>query len=152
MGRRDRRHRAPRPADPADRGHRDLRHGPALAQRLLGTDGGCLDGRLAGSHGADPSVPAGALRRLVQGETAGRRCRRRAVTARSAGPGPCSGVITMPIVASLLITASAAIVLVFGLLHLFHTYRGSMLHPRESGVMEAMQQSGLRLTRQTTVW
>ncbi|HZP99389.1 MAG TPA: hypothetical protein VFB13_07615 [Reyranella sp.] len=58
----------------------------------------------------------------------------------------------MPLAASLLATASAAIVLAFGLLHLFHTFRGNMLHPREPGVMEAMQQSGLRLTRQTTVW
>ncbi len=58
----------------------------------------------------------------------------------------------MPIAASLLVTASAAIVLVFGLLHLFHTYRGTMLHPRENGVRDAMEQSGLQLTRQTTVW
>ena len=71
LGRRDRRHGAPRPADPAHRRHRDLRHDPAVAQRVLGADGGGADGRPAGGDGAHPALPAGALRRVVQGEASG---------------------------------------------------------------------------------
>jgi hypothetical protein len=58
----------------------------------------------------------------------------------------------MPLAASLLVASSAAIALCFGLLHLFHTYGGVMLHPREGTVTEAMGQSSLRITRETTVW
>ena len=58
----------------------------------------------------------------------------------------------MSLAASLLVTASAAIVLAFGLIHLFHTWRGTMLHPRDAAVEEAMQQSMPRITRQTTMW
>ena len=58
----------------------------------------------------------------------------------------------MPNVASLLITASAAIVLVLGLLHLLYTFRGTKLQPRDAGAIEAMQRSELRITRETTVW
>jgi multidrug efflux pump len=70
VGRRDRRHGAPRPADPAHRRHRDLRHGPAVAQRVLGADGRGADGRPAGRDRAHPALPAGALRRVVPGEAA----------------------------------------------------------------------------------
>lgn len=58
----------------------------------------------------------------------------------------------MVYVASLLISASAAIVGVLGALHLFYTFRGDKLHPREPATLRAMEQSGLVLTRQTTVW
>lgn len=58
----------------------------------------------------------------------------------------------MPDVAPLLVAASAAIVLVLGLLHLTFTFRGTRLHPRDAGAMHAMQQSALRITRETTVW
>ena len=58
----------------------------------------------------------------------------------------------MPGVASLLVTASAAIALVLGLLHLFHTFTGTGLQPRDAGLMEAMQRSPPRITRQTTMW
>jgi hypothetical protein len=58
----------------------------------------------------------------------------------------------MPHVASLLVAASAAIALVLGLLHLYYTSHGDKLHPREPAVVQAMQQSALVLTRQTTVW
>ncbi len=58
----------------------------------------------------------------------------------------------MPGFASLLVTASAAIVVVLSLLHFLYTFRGDKLHPREPGTMQAMRQSGLMLTRQTTVW
>ena len=71
LGRRDRRHGAPRPADPAHRRHRHLRHDPAVAQRVLGAHGGRPDGRPAGGDGAHPALPAGALCRVVQGQAAG---------------------------------------------------------------------------------
>ncbi len=58
----------------------------------------------------------------------------------------------MPAAASLLVTASAAIVLVLGLLHLLYTFGGTKLHPREPGTVRAMQQSAPRITRQTTIW
>jgi hypothetical protein len=55
-------------------------------------------------------------------------------------------------IASLLIVASAAIVLVLGALHLLYTFRGNKLDPRESGLREAMERSTPRITRETTVW
>ena len=58
----------------------------------------------------------------------------------------------MPGLASLLIVASAAIVLVLGVLHLLYTFRGRKLHPRDAETLRAMQQSTLWITRQATVW
>ena len=58
----------------------------------------------------------------------------------------------MQVLASVLVTASAAIVGVLGALHLLYTFHGTKLLPRESGVRETMESSGLELTRQTTVW
>ena len=58
----------------------------------------------------------------------------------------------MPNLAPLLVTASAAIVLCLGLLHLLHTFRGSGLKPRDADALQAMQRSTLGITRQTTVW
>lgn len=58
----------------------------------------------------------------------------------------------MPGIASLLITASAAIVFALGALHLLYTFRGNKLDPRDAGVREAMERSSLRITRETTVW
>lgn len=57
-----------------------------------------------------------------------------------------------PIIASLLVAASAAIVLVLGALHLLYTFRGNKLDPREAGTRQAMERSTPRITRQTTVW
>ena len=58
----------------------------------------------------------------------------------------------MTLVASFLVSVSAAIVFALGALHLFHTYRGPLLHPRDEGVKDAMERSTLRITRETTVW
>ena len=58
----------------------------------------------------------------------------------------------MPGIASLLVTASAVIVLLLGVLHLLYTFQGTKLQPREATVMEAMQQAVPRITRQTTMW
>jgi hypothetical protein len=58
----------------------------------------------------------------------------------------------VPGIASLLVVASAAIVLVLGTLHLLYTFRGNKLDPREPGLRQAMEQSTPRITRETTVW
>ena len=58
----------------------------------------------------------------------------------------------MPGVPSLLVAASAAIVAVFGCLHLFHTFRGRMLYPRDEELVERMKRTAPRITRETTMW
>ena len=57
-----------------------------------------------------------------------------------------------PGIASLLVAASAAIVLVLGSLHLLYTFRGNKLDQREPGLRQAMEQSAPRITRETTMW
>lgn len=51
-----------------------------------------------------------------------------------------------------LIAASAAILLLLGSAHLLYTYWGPKLLPRDAGLIEAMQNTQLRLTAETTVW
>lgn len=58
----------------------------------------------------------------------------------------------MPGIASLLIVASTVILLVLGSIHLFYTFRGRMLFPREEELIDGMKRSALVLTRETTVW
>ena len=58
----------------------------------------------------------------------------------------------MPAVATLLITASAMLVLALGTVHAIYTFRGTRLEPREAHVLEAMQRTTPRITRQTTMW
>ena len=53
---------------------------------------------------------------------------------------------------SYLIAASALVILALGCLHLLLTFRGNRLHPRESGLMERMQNSNPVITRETTMW
>jgi hypothetical protein len=50
------------------------------------------------------------------------------------------------------IAVSAAVMGTLGSLHMLYTYRGNKLHPRDPSVREAMQQTHLVITRQTTVW
>ena len=57
-----------------------------------------------------------------------------------------------PGIASLLVAASAAIVLVLGSLHLLYTFRGNKLDQREPGLRQTMEQSAPRITRETTMW
>lgn len=57
-----------------------------------------------------------------------------------------------PGLASLQVTASAAVVLVLGGLHLLYTFRGTKLVPREPALRQAMEQSTPRITRETTMW
>ena len=54
--------------------------------------------------------------------------------------------------ASILIAVSAAVVLLFGSLHLLYTFNGSKLHPRDPALTAAMKLDHPVITRQTTVW
>ena len=54
--------------------------------------------------------------------------------------------------ASILVAASAGIVLALGLLHLIFTFHGTHLHPRDSALQARMQEVSPGITRQTTMW
>ena len=54
--------------------------------------------------------------------------------------------------ASWLVAASAAIILMLGAIHLLYTFRGAKLHPRERALQERMKETSPVLTRQTTMW
>src|ERR1700738_2692100 len=58
----------------------------------------------------------------------------------------------MRAIASSLIAASAAIVLLLGMIHLLYTFRGRKLHPRDSDLQTRMNEVSLVLTRKTTMW
>lgn len=51
-----------------------------------------------------------------------------------------------------LITASAAIILLLGLVHLLYTFRGRKLHPRDDELEARMKQVTPVLTGKTTMW
>jgi hypothetical protein len=53
---------------------------------------------------------------------------------------------------SVLIAASAAIIFALGALHLWYTFRGNKLHPRDPELRARLEQAPLVLTRQTTLW
>lgn len=53
---------------------------------------------------------------------------------------------------SALIIASAAIILLLGLVHLLYTFRGRKLHPRDDELEARMKEVTPVLTRQTTMW
>lgn len=55
-------------------------------------------------------------------------------------------------IAPLLVAASAAIVLLLGLLHLLYTFSGPKLLPRDSELQARMQEVSPVITRQTTMW
>jgi len=52
----------------------------------------------------------------------------------------------------LLVAASAAVVFTLGALHLWYTFRGNKLHPRDPELRARLEQVPLVLTRQTTMW
>lgn len=58
----------------------------------------------------------------------------------------------MPTVPAILIAASALIILTLGTLHLVLTYRGTAFHPRDPGLIAAMQADAPRISRATTMW
>lgn len=55
-------------------------------------------------------------------------------------------------IAQFLMVASALIILSLGLMHIWITFRGNKLSPREQGLQEKLSQTHLVLTRQTTFW
>ena len=51
-----------------------------------------------------------------------------------------------------LLTASAAVLLLLGLLHLFYTFHGPKLLPRDAALQERMSSVSPVITRETTMW
>ena len=58
----------------------------------------------------------------------------------------------MNVFAPLLVTASATIILLLGLLHLLYTFFGPKLLPRDRELQLRMQEVSPVITRQTTMW
>lgn len=58
----------------------------------------------------------------------------------------------MPSLASSLLAASAVVILLLGSLHLFLTFRGTSLHPRDAMLLSTMKEVSPRLTRETSMW
>lgn len=58
----------------------------------------------------------------------------------------------MPTVPAILIAASALLIATLGTLHLVLTYRGTAFHPRDPGLLAAMQADAPRIARATTMW
>ncbi|MES2127799.1 MAG: hypothetical protein V4463_11055 [Pseudomonadota bacterium] len=59
--------------------------------------------------------------------------------------------MTTPL-ASLLMLASALIILGLGSMHLLLTFRGQALHPRDAALQARLKEVPLVLTRETTMW
>ena len=57
----------------------------------------------------------------------------------------------MPL-AAMLLAASAAIILLLGILHLKITFRGDKLRPRDPALEERMREVSPHITRETTMW
>lgn len=55
-------------------------------------------------------------------------------------------------IAPWLVAASAAIILMLGLIHLLYTFRGPKLQPRDSALQVRMMEVSPVLTRETTMW
>ena len=53
---------------------------------------------------------------------------------------------------SALIAASAAVILLLGLVHLLYTFRGPELHPRDPDLTAKMMTVPLVMTQETTMW
>jgi len=58
----------------------------------------------------------------------------------------------LPTLPALLIVASALIIFVLGALHLWITFRGRALYPRDASLLAALQSVSPMLTRDTTMW
>jgi hypothetical protein len=54
--------------------------------------------------------------------------------------------------ARILITASAAVILAFGLIHLVYTFRGTKLTPRDTALRQQMQEVSPVITSETNIW
>ena len=55
----------------------------------------------------------------------------------------------MPLIASSLMLASAAVMLFLGSVHLIYTFRGTKLHPRDPALRERMEAVSPGITRQS---
>lgn len=55
-------------------------------------------------------------------------------------------------ISSVLIASSACIVLMLGAIHLFYTFVGTKLHPRDAELKTRLDQAPLMLTRETNMW
>lgn len=53
---------------------------------------------------------------------------------------------------SMFIAASAAVILLLGLMHLWYTFRGPMLHPRDPELTARMMTVSPVITRESTMW
>ena len=53
---------------------------------------------------------------------------------------------------AILIAASAAIILLLGLIHLLYTFRGSKLRPRDAELETRMKEISPVISRETTMW
>jgi len=58
----------------------------------------------------------------------------------------------MAILSASLITASATVILLLGFIHLFYTFRGHKLHPRDAQLEARLREVSPVLTRETTMW
>jgi uncharacterized membrane protein len=55
-------------------------------------------------------------------------------------------------IASRLLAASAAVILMLGSIHLLYTFRGPKLQPRDPALQARMEEISPVLTRETTMW
>ena len=58
----------------------------------------------------------------------------------------------MTVLPSTLMTASAAVMVLLGVLHLFYTFIGNKLHPRDAELRTRLEQGSPMISRQTTMW
>jgi hypothetical protein len=58
----------------------------------------------------------------------------------------------MMTVTPLLVAASAAILLLLGLIHLLYTFRGNKLHPRDPALEARLKEVSPVISRETTMW
>jgi hypothetical protein len=58
----------------------------------------------------------------------------------------------MSALAPSLIAASAAIILLLGLVHLVYTFSGTKLHPRDAALQARLKEVSPIITRETTMW
>ena len=58
----------------------------------------------------------------------------------------------MNVFAPSLVAASAAVILLLGLIHLLYTFHGTWLHPRDPTLVARLKEVSPNITRQTTMW
>jgi len=58
----------------------------------------------------------------------------------------------MKTLASMLMAGSAGIILALGLIHIWYTFRGRKLHPRDDALKERMKEVSPFISRETTMW